>query len=502
MYRPAPPLTPTGRKLPEKFGRYLLVERIGSGGMAEVFRAVTFGWEGFRRVIVIKRVRREHTESPNFLSMFFDEAKISALLHHPNIVQVYDFGHVEGSYFLAMEHIDGRDLGAVLRALRGDRRAFPPSLVAFIGHEVAQGLSYAHTLVSADGTPFDIVHRDINPSNVMLLRTGGVKILDFGIAKASEAAGKTQTQRAMVKGKLSYLSPEQARCVPLDARSDLFSLGSTLWGLLTGHRLFGGQSDFDRVNAVKHAEITAPSRHANVPEALDRIVMRALQRDVDLRYQSAAEMAADFDSYLKRFPPEPDAVGKLLLDLFGEESSRNLALPLDDSGAHGAGARRAATPTTGAEAAIDGDATEPSLLPSPDGPAARYGGRGAQRRAVVWTSAAALAVAALSAILWTLHAGPVDPRALPAPSLAAPSPAGPAPGEAALVAIDVDSEPAGAAVSDRNGLLGTTPLTLRLPSSLESAELRFEKPGYEPATYEVRPRSAGAVFVELRRAKQ
>src|SRR5262245_45857170 len=175
MRRASPPPTPTGRKLPEQFGRYLLVERIGSGGMAEVFRAVTFGWEGFRRVLVIKRIRREHSDSPNFLSMFFDEAKISALLHHPNIVQVYDFGQADGAYFLAMEHIDGKDLGALLRALRGARRTMPPALAAFVGHEVAQGLSYAHTLVSADGRPFDIVHRDINPSNVMLVRTGGVK---------------------------------------------------------------------------------------------------------------------------------------------------------------------------------------------------------------------------------------------------------------------------------------------------------------------------------------
>src|SRR5262245_60307637 len=330
----SPHVTPAARRIPEKFGRYLLTERIGSGGMAEVFRAVTFGQEGFRRVIVVKRIRRELSDSPNSLTMFFDEAKISALLHHPNIVQVYDFGQVDGAYFLAMEHVDGRDLSAVLRALRGEGRSFAPSMVAYIGHGIAQGLHYAHTLVSADGIPFDIIHRDINPSNVMLVRTGGVKILDFGIAKASEAAGKTQTQRAMLKGKLSYLSPEQARLEPLDARSDLFSWGSTTWELLTGHRLFGGQSDYERLEAVKHADIPPPaSRRADVPEELSRIVMRALERDRERRYPNAQELARDLDELLKEHPPEPDAVAGLLGDLFGDESSRNLLLPSDESGA-------------------------------------------------------------------------------------------------------------------------------------------------------------------------
>src|SRR4029079_8911236 len=165
------------------------------------------------------------------------------------------------------------------------------------------------------GRPFDIVHRDINPSNVMLLRTGGVKILDFGLAKASEAAGKTQTQRAMLKGKLSYLSPEQARLEPIDARADLFSWGSTMWELLTGHRLFGGQSDFERLEAVKHGEITSPAqRRPEIPEALDRNVMRALEREPARRYATAEEMARELEDFLHEHPPEPDAVATLLGD--------------------------------------------------------------------------------------------------------------------------------------------------------------------------------------------
>ena len=210
---------------PQNFGRYVLVERIGSGGMAEIFRALTVGTEGFRRVLVVKRIRKSLDASPEFLRMFFDEAKISALLNHPYIVQIYDFGQIEGAYFLAMEHVQGRDLNNVMRKLSRAGQKMDPSLAALIAQQVSQGLHFAHTLQSADGQAFNIVHRDINPSNVMLLRTGIVKILDFGIAKASAAAGKAQTRHTVIKGKLGYLSPEQARCEALDGRSDVSRWG-------------------------------------------------------------------------------------------------------------------------------------------------------------------------------------------------------------------------------------------------------------------------------------
>jgi eukaryotic-like serine/threonine-protein kinase len=243
---------------PQDFGRYVLIERIGAGGMAEIFRAMTVGTEGFRRVLVVKRIRKSLDASAEFLRMFFDEAKISALLNHPYIVQVYDFGQIGGAYFLAMEHVDGRDLGNVTRRLARLGARMNPSTVALICQQVAQGLHYAHTLQSADGQRLNIVHRDINPSNVMLLRTGIVKILDFGIAKASAAAGKAQTRASVIKGKLGYLSPEQARCEPLDGRSDVFSLGATMWEMLVGEKLFGGGTDFERIRNVLEAPIPPP----------------------------------------------------------------------------------------------------------------------------------------------------------------------------------------------------------------------------------------------------
>src|SRR5262245_44726926 len=310
------PRADTPSPLPLAFGRYVLVERIGSGGMAEVFRAMTVGSEGFRRILVVKKIREEYTTSPDFLRMFSDEAKVSALLNHPHIVQVYDLGQVGCAYLLAMEHLEGRDLVTVMRKLRMERRAMRPSMAALVGHHAAQALHYADSLQSADGRPFNIVHCDMNPSNIMLLRTGVVKILDFGIAKASSAAGKAQTQHTVIKGKLGYLSPEQARCERLDGRSDVFSLGATMWEMLTGEKVFSAKTDFERIRNVLHAPIVPPSeRRPGLPAALDRIVLRALDRDLSRRYQTAEEMADDLEMFLRNFPPERNAIKKLLVEL-------------------------------------------------------------------------------------------------------------------------------------------------------------------------------------------
>ena len=172
----------------DHFGRYQLLDRIGTGGMAEVFRAIAQGVQGFEREFVIKRIRPDKSDSPNFVQMFCEEARISALLNHPNIAQVYDFGHADGAYFMVMEHLVGADLSTVMRTLRARDGAMPPSVAVYVAREVARALHYAHTLVLPDGTPGGVVHRDVTPSNVMLLKAGGVKILDFGIAKAAAAA--------------------------------------------------------------------------------------------------------------------------------------------------------------------------------------------------------------------------------------------------------------------------------------------------------------------------
>ena len=305
---------------PEKFGRYILLDRIGVGGMAEVFRAVMPGVEGFQRTFVVKRILAERAQSPYFVDMFVQEARINALLNHPNIVQVFDFGNVGGTYFLAMEYVRGRDVSEVLRRLRERERPCPVGVAAFIVREVAVALAYAHTLAAPDGTPLNIVHRDISPSNIMCLRAGGVKLLDFGIAKALGEPEIERTGHGTFKGKLSYSSPERIKDLPADGRADLFALGAVLWELLAGRKLFRGQSEFQTLKNVIEMEVPPPSSiRSDVPPELDRIVARALARDPAERYPTGQALADDLDCVLEALRHQPRALPDLLHELFGSE---------------------------------------------------------------------------------------------------------------------------------------------------------------------------------------
>jgi len=305
----------------ERFGRYFLLDKIATGGMAEVYRAVTHGVEGFRRTFVVKRILAENAASPAFIRMFCDEARISALLHHPNIVQVYDFGHVSGSYFLAMEYLLGKDLSSLMRFLRAAKAAVPPSLAAFIAREAAIGLHHAHTLRGPSGQPLGIVHRDVTPSNIMLLYAGGVKLLDFGIAKVG-ASTSASSEGEGVKGKFGYLSPEQARGADVDGRADVFALGVTMWEMLAGRRLFAGKNDLETLRNVLQRPVPPPSSvRPEIPPALDRIVLRALERTRERRYQTADELARDCDAVLRAERADGQTLRAFLNDLFAEESS-------------------------------------------------------------------------------------------------------------------------------------------------------------------------------------
>jgi serine/threonine protein kinase len=307
---------------PERFGRYVLLERLGEGGMAEVFRAVVPGAEGFRRQVVLKRILASHASAPAFVEMFAQEARISALLHHPNIVQVFDFGQVDGSYFLAMELLEGWEVGAINKALRAARAKMPIEIAVHIAHEVLLGLSYAHTL-KVQGHEPHIVHRDVSPSNIMCLRTGGVKLLDFGVASTTGAAASTGggTKPAFC-GKLSYAAPEYVQGQGQDARIDLFAVGVILWEMLVGERLFRGSSDQKTLAALLSGTVLPPSaKRPAVPTEIDRIVMKALQRNPAARYQSAASMAEDLEQVLSQRRYQSQMLPRLLGNLFGEDAS-------------------------------------------------------------------------------------------------------------------------------------------------------------------------------------
>lgn len=285
-------------ELPARFGKYLLVDRIAYGGMAEIFRAKSYGVSGFEKTIVIKRILPSFAQDQEFIDMMIDEAKICASLQHANVVQIFDLGRLEGRYFIAMEYVHGIDLVHVLSRLRKAKTRLPQELACFIVSEALKGLDYAHRAAAPDGRPLNIIHRDFNPANILLSYQGEVKVADFGIAKAADRG--TKTMAGGLKGKMGYLSPEQVDgSQPLDGRSDVFTAGITLWEMLATKRMFVDGSDLDILIAIRDANI--PDIRQQVPElpaGLSEILQRALQRDPAARYRSAAEFREAIDDYL------------------------------------------------------------------------------------------------------------------------------------------------------------------------------------------------------------
>jgi len=308
---------------PERFGRYVLLDRIGAGGMAEVYRAVMPGAQGFRQTFVVKRILAERSRATDFVDMFVQEARIGSLLSHPNIVQVFDFGNVGGDYFLAMEYLRGRDVQALMRQLRRQNLLCPVPVAAFIAHEVAVCLGYAHDLVAADGTRLNIVHRDVSPSNIMCLRTGGVKLLDFGIAKAA-GENTENTEQGLFKGKLAYVAPERIKNEAIDGGVDIFGLGVVLWEMLAGKRLFRGKSELETLNNVLEKPVPPPSSvRPDVPASLDAVVMKALARNRNVRYPTGQAMAEDLEAVMQLTGSNSRMLADLLREAFGSDLSKS-----------------------------------------------------------------------------------------------------------------------------------------------------------------------------------
>ncbi|HEU5060606.1 MAG TPA: serine/threonine-protein kinase, partial [Kofleriaceae bacterium] len=225
---------------PVPFGKYLLLDRISVGGMAEVFKAKSYGVEGFEKVIAIKRILPSMGEDKDFIKMFIDEAKIAGQLSHANICQIFELGKHQGAHFIAMEYIWGKDLLQIQHRLRKGGQIMPVAMACYIVSKVCEGLDYAHRKRDAMGRHLEIVHRDCSPQNVLISYEGEVKLIDFGIARA--ASRSSRTNAGVLKGKFGYMSPEQVRGLPLDHRSDLFAVGTVFYESLTGERLFQGES--------------------------------------------------------------------------------------------------------------------------------------------------------------------------------------------------------------------------------------------------------------------
>jgi serine/threonine protein kinase len=278
-------------------GEYELVERLKTGGMAEVYRARVRGIAGFERTVAIKRMRPELTRDSLYVEMFLDEAMIASQLDHPNIVKTLDLGFADGSYFIVMEYLPGIDADILLRRCRDTRVSIPPRHACFIVAEICDALSYAHSRHEA-GRSLEIVHRDVSPHNVLICESGDVKLIDFGVAKASQR--RAFTRMGTVKGKVPYLAPEQVAGKPSDWRTDIFAAGALLWELLTGERLFQGATEWDIFDQIQRCDIVPPSQHnPGVAAALDAAVLNALERDPDDRYRDAREFRDRLCEYME-----------------------------------------------------------------------------------------------------------------------------------------------------------------------------------------------------------
>jgi len=337
-----------GGDRPITFGRYTLLDRLGAGGMAEVYTAVTFGAEGFRRTFVVKRLRAELAREPAVVAQFIDEANLGSTLVHSNIIPVFDFGKVGDEYFLAQEYILGRDLGRMTaRMVERHGKPLPYPVVLHVAHETLKALEYAHTKLGDGGKPLGIVHRDVSPNNVLVSARGEVKLFDFGIVKAEGRV--TKTEHGVVKGNVSFMSPEQARGTDIDGRGDLFSMGLVIFYCLTGEVLYRGNTTYELlVRAATGPDPEEQARIAALPGPCAEIVGRALRVDPGERYQSAGEFAAAL------LPHISGAAGELLhlmRDLFTaelqqEEARFASAVPAGDR------AGRAAAAAAGTQAMI------------------------------------------------------------------------------------------------------------------------------------------------------
>ncbi|MCC7385729.1 MAG: serine/threonine protein kinase [Deltaproteobacteria bacterium] len=304
-----------------EFGSYRLHDRIGAGGMAEIFLATQPGVQ--ERELVIKRILPQLSGDAQFVKMFVEEARLCAHLKHPNIVQVYDLGEIEAQYFIAMEYVQGRDLLKTLAACARKRIAFPTDIALYIVMEVLKALDYAHNLKGRDGQPMGIIHRDVSPSNVLLSFDGKVKLGDFGIAKASI---RERTATGILKGKFGYMAPEQVTGRAIDHRADVFAVGIILYELLTGHRLFAGRNDLQVLERVRDAVIDPPPRQyrADLSPELEAIVLRALSRQAKDRFQTTAELHQALHDYTfrKGVVLSPRMLARFLNDLFVSDETQ------------------------------------------------------------------------------------------------------------------------------------------------------------------------------------
>jgi TonB family protein len=399
-----------------RFGQYILEEHIATGGMAEVYRARMVGMEGFQKTVAIKRILSQLTGNEEFVNMLIDEAKLAAQLNHNNIIHIYDLGKIDRSYFIAMEYIEGKDLRSLLAECREQGTTVPIPLALHITSLLAAALDHAHNRRDFEDRELGLVHRDVSPQNVLISNDGDVKLCDFGIAKAASKA--TTTRAGALKGKLQYMSPEQAWGKDIDHRSDIFSLGLVLSEMLTGDKVFAGSSEKSVLEQVRDPKVAAPSkRNRQVPREVDRIVLKALEPDPDDRYQSARDVRQDLEAVMQAegWAPGTAAVSRLvqdpehaaLIDVTAADEVPEAVAVADDE--------PLSVPPVVAEAAV-----EASLEGEPDG---ERSDRSRSRRSLLLLLGGAVLVAVIAGAMYLWRDGSSDqaPAPTPAPVIMVPT---------------------------------------------------------------------------------
>jgi eukaryotic-like serine/threonine-protein kinase len=332
----------------QQLGKYQLIRKLATGGMAEVYLAKAAGPMGFEKTLVVKRILPHLAEDPQFVEMFLGEAKLAAQLNHPNIVQIFDFGEADGEFFLAMEYIDGPNLRVLLKRANASGLALPAATCARLIALASEGLAFAHDFQDpSTGETLGLIHRDISPDNILVSRQGAVKVVDFGIAKAAGQSHKTQS--GVIKGKLAYMPPEQVRAKTLDRRVDVYALGVVLYELLTRHKPFESGSDAGIMQAILfEPQIPALQHRPDLPEALQHILDRALHKDREQRYPDCLALAADLEEFILSVG-KPVTTQQIVQLIAQVTPSTDTPVPTPHSGSargfSGSGPRASATPT-------------------------------------------------------------------------------------------------------------------------------------------------------------
>jgi hypothetical protein len=506
-------------KLPAKIGRYEVVGPLASGGMAEILLARLTGPSGFERLVVVKRILPHLASTEEFVSMFLDEARIVARIRHSNVVQVQELGRDGDDLFLVMEYLEGETATGLLKRSTLRHERMDPAIGAHMVAEACAGLHAAHELCDVDGTPQSIVHRDISPQNLFITYSGEVKVLDFGIAMTADRI--TRTEAGQLKGKLEYMSPEQAAGRELDRRSDLFALGTLLYELTTGRRLFKRESQLATLKAIAEEPVVPPSRvDEHYPKSLERIVLRALERRREDRYATAAEMRKELVAALRQLRPDGDDIqealaskmgslfedriqekremilrvraGSAVTDVPAGEVDLSVDVPIVPTGLE-AGIERAITPV---EAEGTHMGSQLDARPRASTPRAR---------GIVLATLGGAGLLVVGLVLGRLRTGAEGAAALSAPdtSVASSAPAKTPSSSIASatiapsVALHVESQPPGARVLVSGEDHGSTPLDLSIPRGDDPVSVELRIRGFEPRVEVLKPNADQHLFVTL-----